>query len=267
MAEQQTGQDEFLHGGQISDMTAEIAALKKQMRELFAAQQGGGGSGGWDPDKPPASPGALDDEFSDNSLNVAWSEYDPEGKTTWTEGDGGAKATIVTTATDNHNGIYKTLPAGAFTAIIKVATLSLEAHRIVAGIALWENPAGNNKMAMIDIDRDGTANFVTRLEMVEFTNHTTYSSHKIALTTIGYSEQVYLRLRRTGTNYYAEFSFNGLGWRSLNAGAAVTLGFTPTAIGLDVNNLNSGVTISVIYPFFRYIASDVGIGGVLAGNR
>lgn len=34
MAEKQTAQDDFLHGGQISDMTEEINILKKKMREL-----------------------------------------------------------------------------------------------------------------------------------------------------------------------------------------------------------------------------------------
>ena len=117
MAEPQGAMDDFLHGGQVSDMTDEINILKKKVRELFIAQQGG--SGAWDPNKPPASPGALDDEFSDNSLNVAWSEYDPEGKTTWTEGDGGAVADTATSAADNHNGLYKTLPAGDFTVVTK----------------------------------------------------------------------------------------------------------------------------------------------------
>jgi len=37
MAEPQAAMDDFLHGGQVSDMTAEIAALKKQMRELLVA--------------------------------------------------------------------------------------------------------------------------------------------------------------------------------------------------------------------------------------
>ena len=34
MAEPQAAMDDFLHGGQVSDMTEEINILKKKMREL-----------------------------------------------------------------------------------------------------------------------------------------------------------------------------------------------------------------------------------------
>lgn len=220
----------------------------------------------WMPDKPPASPGALDDEFSTpGAIPGAWSEYDPDGKTTWTVDYGGAKAVVATSAANNANGIYQDLPAGDFTVVVKVASSATETNYFSAGIGLWEDPTGDNEQACWVITRDATAGFPMRLECNTYTNHTTVAIAKIAAATFGYSEFVYLRLRRNAANYYCDFSLGGLGWRQ--ASAAITFVFTPTKIGLWVNNINTGLTPVARFQFFRYVASDLTLQGVMQGGR
>jgi hypothetical protein len=223
------------------------------------------GAFGWQPDKPPTTAGSIDDEFNDASLSGNWTEYDPEGKTTWTEGNGGAKAVTATTAADNVNGLYRSLPAGDFSVWTKVSISFTDTNTWLIGIGLWENPAGNNKMFAYYHIRD-ISTLVARVGAYDYTNHTTVSTTKMAAITVGYSDFIYLRLRRNGTNYYIDHSFGGTGWRTPNAAAAITLTYTPTAVGLVVDNVNTGVNATAYAQFFRYVASDMTLAGMMAGN-
>lgn len=225
----------------------------------------------WNPDKPPVSPGAIDDEFADAAIAGAWTEYDPDAKTTWAEGDGGLKASTLTLATMTVHGIYQTLPDGDFTIWTKVAFLSYVSagNDWEVGIHLWENPAGDNKQLTWTARMDTTAAFPMQCQCVEWTNRSTAGLVKLGATTVGYTNQLYLRLRRNVANYYIDFSMDGLGWRTANAGAAITLvgPWVPTKVGLGVLNYNTAATQVAVIPFFRYIASDVGLSGIMAGAR
>jgi len=222
----------------------------------------------WDPDAAPASPSALDDQFNTGALDGKWTEYDPDNKSTWTVGDGGAKATILTTATLTWNGIYQTLPAGDFSVWAKVASYGMDVvDYTLIGINLWENPAGDNKHFCWVYVRDNTANFVGRLAAQEWTNRSTIGTVKISVFNPGNFDSVYLRLRRTGTNYYCDFSKNGAGWRSGNLNdTAITLSFTPTKIGIGVCNYNTTVSTVQMCQFYRYTDSNVTLAGISGGN-
>jgi hypothetical protein len=74
-------------------------------------------------------------------------------------------------------------------------------------------------------------------------------------------------VRRTGTNYYFDYSFDGYGWNTANAGAALALGFVCGHMGLGVNNNATAVTQTAYFQFFRFIGSDVGLGGMSLGAR
>lgn len=222
---------------------------------------------GWSADAPPASPSAYDDEFADASLSGNWTEYDPDAKTTWSEGVGGLKGTTATSAANNLNGLHKALPAGDFTIWAKFSLLTRELAQCTVGICLWENPAGDNKLAAVRLQRTTTAGFVTQMDCYEWSNHTTDSVAKLSMTTIGYgASSLYLRMRRTGTNYYVDFSFDGVGWRTPNSGTAITWSFTPTKMGFIVSNF-SGENQVALVGFWRYLASDVGLTGIMEGNR
>jgi hypothetical protein len=223
---------------------------------------------GWSPDAPPTTAGSIDDEFATvGALPGAWTEYDPDNKSTWSVVAGGLQGITATSAADNSNGIWQTIPAGDFTIWTRIAIMNLGTNFFKGGIRLWADPTGDNKQIEFDIVRDGTAQ--CRILMQEFTNRTTSSTVKIALATLfgGVPDAVYLRLRRTGTNYYADASVSGWGWQSLNGGSAITWSFTPAKIGIGVSNQNTGANMYLMSQFFRYVASDVGLNGVVSGGR
>lgn len=259
--------DDFVHDGPMSDITRRLGTIEKWIRNHNVEAGSLSGSGAWDPDKPPASAGILDDEFNDNALSAGWTEYDPDAKTTWTEGDGGLLVTVLTTATDDLNGLYKDVQVGDFTVWTKIGITARELNIFSPYICFWENPAGNNKQFVFAFQRDSTANYVARIGVYEFSNRTTVSSTKLATVTIGYTNSLYLRVRRNTTNYYFEFSMDGLSWRTPNANAAYTFSFVPTKVGIGVTNNNTGQTANAIFQFFRSIGSDVGFAGIMAGNR
>lgn len=219
----------------------------------------------WQPDKPPASAGAQDDEFDNAALSVSWTEYDPDAKTTWTEGNGGLTAAVATSAAHNINGLHRTLPDGDFTIYTKVGMASTLASQFNCGLCLWEDPTGDNELF--------TWQCVTNVNPCAFravaytwVNHTTTAIAKHAETTLGTgSLAAYLRIRRNAANYYCDVSLDGYGWQ--NMGGAFTFVFTPTKFGICVENQNTGVNQYAHFQFFRYIASDVGLGGVMAGDR
>jgi len=224
---------------------------------------------GWNPDAPPASPGSIDDEFSvvAGGVPTGWTEYDGDNKTTWAIVNGGAKAVTLTNAGHSFNGIAKALPAGAFSVMTKVGIAGGEASMHWAGICLWENVAGDNDGMIFCVIRDNTASFPLRLYCGDFTTRSGGGGDHVALFTAGYSEYVYLRVRRTGTNYYFDFSFDGRAWRSTNGGLAIPLDFTPGYVGLGLNNNGTGLTMTSYFQFLRYVASDLGLTGAMDGAR
>jgi hypothetical protein len=223
---------------------------------------------GWNPVNPPASANANDDEFNTGSLSANWTEFDPNSDLTVSVGDVGCKFVQASRAGNNNVGIYKTLPAGNFTIWMKAITLATLAAYSYASIILWETPTDTSKKLLtVQLHRDATV--YAGIEAVEWTNYTTSSSTKLATAETGSraTNHLWIRLRRNGTNYYVDISQDGVGWISANAGAAITLSFTPSAMGIGSNNGNTGATQTVLFPFFRYLGSDVGAAGIVGGNR
>lgn len=218
----------------------------------------------WDPNKPPASPTANDDEFADGALGGMWSEYDPDNKTTWAEGNGGLTATILTHATTTLNGIHQDIPAGDFSIYAKVGLSVTNVNNTHINLCLWEDPTGDNEAFTWGIYRSTLTPYATYILGQTWTNRSTAAIAKVAGAVVGYSESIYLRIRRNAANYYADFSRDGIGWWPTGPHTFI---FTPTKMGIGVINNNTLVTQYAHCQFFRYIASDVGVGGILAGNR
>lgn len=222
----------------------------------------------WMPDAPPASAGADDDEFADAAgagAPTGWTEVDHGTTTTVSEEDYGLKLLQATHAGDSVAGVYKAIPAGDFTVWTKVSLAGLaEANFVVGGLALFQDATSSTgDIATHTLHQDATATAIN----VETWN--AYNSFKTGLqqvvwTVDGGPTHVYLRIRRTGTTYAFDFSTDGVSFQRLHSG---TLAFTPTHYGLVVNNVASGADVAAIFPFFRYTASDVGIAGVLGGDR
>lgn len=214
----------------------------------------------WCPDAPPAVAGADDDEFADASggLPAGWTEFDPDVIQTVGEDEQGLTLLQATHGGDNMTGIYKAIPAGNFTIAAKVGTLGVPSYA-AAGMALWENAAGNNGIYTIELRYGASGVYVIR-----WTNKTTkavelWPGGENVLT------DVYMRIRRNGTTYYFDVSVLGIGWVQMYTTGS--LAFVPSHYGLYINNSGTFNNLVGRFGFFRYKNSDVGITGLLEGDR
>lgn len=215
----------------------------------------------WNPDAPPASPHANDDEFLDGSGGV------PGG---WTETDHGSKLTVVEDATYKHvalthtggagthniAGIYKSVPAGDFTIWTKCSMFAI-GDNVDVGLALFEDATSTTGDINTFGIRRAAPNAIQRNTWAAYNATPTNNfGESLILTT------VYLRIRRNGTTYYFDFSNDGLGWKQGSFSGSFAV---PTHMGLFVQN-NGSNTVKGTFEFYRFLASDVGINGVMAGQ-
>jgi len=219
----------------------------------------------WNPDYPPAAAGALDDEFADASAGVpgGWTEYDHGSKHTIVEAAHGLEIQGLATAGGEFGGIYKADPTGNITVWAKVGISAprTAGHRM--GIAwLQDATSSSADVQGVLIAYDNVQMYIMT---VIYTAYNVYGSAPVAMTETALGPMfAYLRMRRTGTTYAFDWSMDGIAWMRLSSGA---LSFTPAHIGIVANN-NDGSNAQVGHcKFFRSTNSDVGIGGVMGGQR
>lgn len=217
----------------------------------------------WNVDAPPNSPTSQDDEFDNGSLDVKWSEFDPNTVLTVTESAANKQLILdqSTRAGTNITGIYQTLPAGNFTIWCRVALASLRQGATLTGLSFWENPADTSKSILTHGITMNATNILWEVD--QWTNHNTFSAAPVSAA-MNFQPYGYFRTRRNGTSYFHAVSLDGLGWYEYPI--AVNPLATPTAVGLFMDNENLGVTVNSRFNFFRYVASDVGTTGLLSGQ-
>lgn len=256
---------DVINDGAMSRMVRGITAMERARQEQISRMP----ANLWNPRLPPATVNAYDDEFNDRSFSAYWTEADPNNRLTVTEGKYGLLLEQANpNAAHEVTGIYKTLPAGDFTMFTRCAPLSpcSGGGYTYVGLALWENPTDvSKKIFTFGIRRLNTQYYLC---CYEWTNTTTVGTTKIVEhTPTQLADSMFWRMRRNGTNYYVDYSVGGIGWISGNTCAAITLSFTPVAMGIHMNAywVTSGEKAQV--DFFRYLGSDVGFTGILEGNR
>lgn len=220
------------------------------------------------PDAPPASAGAEDDEFADASggLPSGWTEVDHGTAQTVDEDEPGLELGQVTHVGNALSGIYKAIPAGDFTYWTKVSLSGLAVTTTLrAGIALWEDAtAVGGDVRTLHLITNATQGAV---DVTSWTGYTAISATLVtrAISVDTTPTHLYLMVRRATTTYDFSFSTDGIGWqRILTTGA---LGITPTHIGPSMDNTNSAADANARFAFWRYLASDVGLTPLMAGDR
>ncbi|MEQ8221148.1 MAG: hypothetical protein ABRQ37_02515 [Candidatus Eremiobacterota bacterium] len=230
----------------------------------------------WLPDAPPVSPSEYDDEFLDESFNISkWSEFDHGNKLSVSEEKYGLKFDItphVSTTDDSIAGILQSIPSGDFSittkcnlSAIRNATAGINSG-LMAGILLAENTSNSGKIYFLTLMYPGSQD-INYINLYYYTSYSTYGGV--------YGRQVgnfeitagYLRVRRTGTTYYFDYSLNGRAF--INIYSSSSLAFTPGYFGLgSMYTSSSSVTAhhTIIYDFFRYKNSDVGLSAPVEGN-
>lgn len=224
----------------------------------------------WIADAPPTLAGSLDDEFADASggLPSGWSESDHGSNTTVSEDEHGLIITQATHAGSTIAGVYKTRPVDQdFTVWSKLCMTGIsDTSSLMVGLAMWEDAA--NSAGDLRIFSLTSASNDFRMEIESWTSYTTFASEQAVATTSLeiHPSHIYMRIRYTHstTTYSFDYSTNGIGWQQLYSTAA--LGIVPLHIGIFVNNVASGVDMAVRVPFFRSVASDVGLTGRVDGK-
>lgn len=219
----------------------------------------------WTPDFPPASAGALDDEFqlASGGVPAGWTEYDHATEYTITEDSApGVKILYTGTTANRLGGIYKADPTGDITVVAKVSMSGLRANGAGIGIGLLQDGATSTADAhWVRIGFDGTNMFALT---TIFTAYNVFSSNPITIadSALGLTG-AWLRIRRTGTTYAFDFSTDGVGWLGLSSGA---ISFTPTHIAILQNSSTvANGTIGRCW-YLRSTNSDIGIAGQLGGK-
>lgn len=222
----------------------------------------------WIPDAPPDSAGSEDEEFPTGDDLSAWTESDhgTVGSYSISNPSNGIQVYSATHAGNSLLGAYKSIPAGDFTYWTKVSLSGLAVtSTALGGIALWEDATS----ATGDIR---TLALITNATQGQVSIHpwTAYNAQSAATLTQAITvdlgpTSMYLMVRRTSTTYAFSFSTDGVGWQQIYTTGS--LGITPTHIGPCVDNANTGDDVTATFPFWRYLASDVGLTPVMEGNR
>lgn len=219
----------------------------------------------WNADAPPASPTSQDDEFSNGSLDVKWTELDHDTILTVTEETTypHAMLTAATRAGRNVCGLAQAIPAGDFTITCKAHFAGNGVNWAYYGLALWENLTATSDIYFFASQVGG--GLVRNLVLHNMTDRNTFSTAPINVTSVStHVPHSYFRIRRNGANYYYGVSPDGISWfyHSNNYNPA----FTPGYFGIAVDNQATGANIIGRFDHFRYVASDVGTSGLLAGK-
>jgi len=212
----------------------------------------------FDPEVPPASPNALNDEFADNSVAVAWTEIDHASALTPSEDEAGLLLTA--TSSSGNCGLVKSIPSGDFTieSFVHINQIgSAASNATFAALSLWQGTGSTDDLINIILDPQSN-----RIVMGVWAQYNTFTSTPgLVLTTPVTS--AWLRIRRSGTTYTFWTSTTGYTWRQLHS---TTLGYTPTHFGPTASAGSAG-TAYARFSFFRYTGSVLTPGQSIGGRR
>jgi len=214
----------------------------------------------WDPDAPPLTPSAYDDEFNDSSISGNWSTS-VSSNSAISEADSDFVINRIVGGSDSVDGIYKNLPVGNFTITTKISVLTTRANYTLGGLQLLENGGSNStRINSIHLWVSGGS---LGVEVDNWTNKTTYSGTVFQNSLNIGNPTVYLRIRRNASTYYYDYSYDGKGWINL---VSTTLAYTPQHMGVFETAPNGSANSTAKFDFFRYIGSDLGPNGILSGR-
>ena len=225
----------------------------------------GSGDTFWDPDALPDTPSAQDDHFDDAALAAKWTEWDlGVPKLTVSEAGHHAILTHTTEGAGRFRGIYQTLPAGDFTVAVKASLISASTADSVAALCLFQDATvAGGDILMIQFFQRSSGLKYRDIFAQRWSDYQTFNAN-YAGGTIYPSTTNYMRIRRSGTTLYYEYSMDGVGWHRFYTHAQP---FAPAHMGFATQNNNAGFDIYGYFDFFRYIGSNqIGPLGKIRGR-
>jgi hypothetical protein len=246
-----------LYGGQTAIRQVDIFADAKISGTGSAASS----QGNWDPDLPPVTPSAMDDEFDDDSFDTGlWTEFDSGAIQAIAEAGETLVLSRAANATAILTGIRQALPAGSFTFAIKVQvdldSLDGFGELALAGLVLWENATGDdNKAVLWGMGCKGSgAAPLNGFALAHWTGHDDLIAVPSFVSSITAGQGVYLRARYNAVSNTFKFDYSTDGETWSGGGVADTPpDFTPAHIGIGLVN-RSGDAFAGTFDFFRYRA-------------
>ncbi len=208
----------------------------------------------FDPDALPLTPSTQDDHFDVGALDVKWTEWDlGVPQLTVTESNHFAILQHDTEAVGRFRGIYQTLPAGDFTIATKGSMIGSAIGDNITALCLFEDATNINADIVMIQNFQRTSGLLYRdLHIQRWSDYQTFSAN-YAGGTVYNNLTTYMRIRRTGTTLYYDWSMDGISWQRIFTHAQP---FVPAHIGIATQNNNTGITVYGYFDFFRYIASD-----------
>lgn len=185
-------------------------------------------------DAPPASPNAMDDEFTGSSLDVKWVQNNVSGQT-YTVGSGILSMVGPATGVDTVHAIEQTSPSTPWTFVTKCVTaMPTSSGTFFGGLSARESSSG--KIYTWSIGNQG-GNLLT------FYRWNGGASAAFTNTSVGISMAVYMKLQDDGTNMVASHSMDGVNYVQDSSTTVVsTFTTAPNKIGLFIENNGAGVT-------------------------
>lgn len=236
-----------LDGSELVPIVQDSATVAATLDDIAALS--GTSVTGYFPDMAPSSPHANDDEFSDSSVGVAWTEWDPASLVTVTEDAYGLKLAHASSSGNNrYGGVYRAIPAGDFTIITKLSH-SFIGSGPVAGMMVAQDlasPTTADFHACVMALSSGETQVGAHL----YSDYQTFSS--TVATALWGPTHCYMRIRRVSTLFSFDTSSDGVGWLRQ---ATFTPGYTPAHVGLLINN-STAVASSAYFRFWRQTTSQ-----------
>jgi hypothetical protein len=232
-----------LYGGQTAIKQLDIW---RDAKITTGGQGAASGTGSWDVDLPPSVPGSIDDEFEDGTIPGAW-EY--INSTAWTESTGSARRTETSQVDYEVRGIAQALPAGDFTIVTKMSvSFTPNTGDYGIGLALFESDEDHN------VTICGFYTIYDDAPVIGYMKHADgarsyWTSAAGRYTDYISGEWLYLRLRRSSTTYYLDWSADGSNWLGNDT---IPVAFTPTKVGVALVNYAAGTSLMAAFEFFRY---------------
>jgi hypothetical protein len=220
----------------------------------------------FDPDYPPASAGADDDEFNDASISGSWSVFDPNSRLVRSEGNMGLEMYVNAVGGDENIGLYKAAPgSGAWTIWSKISISAGLTSFPAGGLFVFQStPSSSQKFVRLGLNsvNDGSVS----LHFQQWTNYTTFSATVRAITINTTSLYLCLSYNPTGSVMSAYYSVDGRSWRLI--GTSTYLATQPSHYGIYANKSTTGTGSDSVTraQFFRQVAALMTPNTVLNGR-
>lgn len=203
----------------------------------------------FDPDYAPVSPSTYNDEFTATSLDGKWTTVNWASATTKDVNTSVADGLYIqqTNTGTTVVSILQALPAGDFTIFTKTALGTGATPNCNCGLILSStNTASSGTQYILGTGAYLTTGFFA--QVYSWTNFATAGSAVAGAAS--YGTYRWLRIRRSGSNYYWAWSIDGKTWDEVAYNPAVA----PAYIGLfTINQATTKADFS--FEFFRYFPS------------